>query len=194
MTRFTAEERESLLLVARTAIVDGLQNDGSLERMLSTFVPTPKMLEPRGVFVTLKLHDRERPELPGTLRGCIGSMESERPLFRALADVARKSAFGDPRFPPLTESEWSGVRLSISVLTPYSRIDHPDRIVVGRDGVQLEKGRHRAVFLPQVAREQGWSTSRLLERLSLKAGLPADGWKGAELSTFRAEVFGDETP
>ena len=32
---------------------------------------------------------------------------------------------------------------------------------------------------------------RLLDRLAGKAGLPADGWKTARLSVFRAEVFGE---
>jgi AMMECR1 domain-containing protein len=48
------------------------------------------------------------------------------------------------------------------------------------------------VFLPQVATEQGWNREQMLDQLSMKAGLPADGWrKGASFLTFQAEVFSE---
>jgi len=63
-------------------------------------------------------------------------------------------------------------------------------IVLGRDGVILSKSGRSAVFLPQVATEQGWGTPELLENLCRKAGLPPGAWKsGARLFTFQAEVF-----
>ena len=47
-----------------------------------------------------------------------------------------------------------------------------------------------AVFLPQVAPEQGWDLETTLTHLSLKAGLSADAWReGAKFETFQAEVF-----
>ena len=56
--------------------------------------------------------------------------------------------------------------------------------------VMLEKDGRFAVFLPQVAPEQGWDLATTLEALSRKAGLPADAWReGARFETFRAEVF-----
>ena len=58
-------------------------------------------------------------------------------------------------------------------------------------GLQLVRGPNRSVFLPQVPVEQGWDTARYLEQLALKAGLPKDGWRGAELSTFETINFGE---
>ena len=47
-----------------------------------------------------------------------------------------------------------------------------------------------AVFLPQVAPEQGWDVQTMLTHLSLKAGLGPVDWKsGASFETFRAQVF-----
>ena len=65
--------------------------------------------------------------------------------------------------------------------------------MVGRDGVVLRQGGRSAVFLPQVATEQGWDRDTLLAQLSRKAGLPADAWRrpDAELLTFQAQVFGE---
>jgi AMMECR1 domain-containing protein len=52
--------------------------------------------------------------------------------------------------------------------------------------------RRSAVFLPQVAPEQGWGRDEMLEHLCFKAGLPPGSWKeGAELLTFQADVFNE---
>ena len=62
--------------------------------------------------------------------------------------------------------------------------------MLGRDGMTLEKDGCFAVFLPQVAPEQGWDLPTTLSYLSQKAGLPADAWReGAKFETFQAEVF-----
>ena len=63
-------------------------------------------------------------------------------------------------------------------------------IVLGRDGMTLEKNGCFAVFLPQVAPEQGWDLPTTLSYLSQKAGLSPDAWRsGAKFETFQAEVF-----
>ena len=47
-------------------------------------------------------------------------------------------------------------------------------------GIIVEKGANRAVFLPEVAVEQGWSKEETLRHLSMKAGMGPDDWrKGA---------------
>ena len=54
----------------------------------------------------------------------------------------------------------------------------------------LEKAGRKAVFLPQVAPEQGWDLATTLGHLALKAGLPPNGWQeGARFKVFEAEVF-----
>ena len=54
----------------------------------------------------------------------------------------------------------------------------------------LEKNGRFAVFLPQVAPEQGRDLPTTLSCLSQKAGLAYDVWRdGATFETFQAEVF-----
>ena len=54
----------------------------------------------------------------------------------------------------------------------------------------IEKGGRRAVFLPQVAPEEGWSRDEMLQHLCAKAGLPEDCYKsGCKFYTFQAIVF-----
>jgi uncharacterized protein (TIGR00296 family) len=82
------------------------------------------------------------------------------------------------------------IEIELSVLTPMKTVPRAEDIVVGRDGVLLQKGRSGAVFLPQVATEQGWSREEMLDQLCLKAGLPSGSWRsGADFQTFQAIVF-----
>jgi AmmeMemoRadiSam system protein B/AmmeMemoRadiSam system protein A len=140
--------------------------------------------QPRGVFVTLKKK--------GELRGCIGRIIGDEPLCKLVGAMALQAAFNDSRFQPLGADELSDTNIEISVLTPMKKVAGAADIVVGRDGVLLSKEGRSAVFLPQVATEQGWNREELLDNLCLKAGLTAGSWKeGAQLSTFQAIVFSE---
>ncbi|MBP7127082.1 AmmeMemoRadiSam system protein B [Myxococcota bacterium] len=142
----------------------------------------PKARETYGVFVTLKKH--------GDLRGCIGSIVGTEPLYQGVLRNAVNAASHDPRFAPMTAAEEPEVEIEISVLTPLKEVPSFQDIRVGRDGVLIEKGGRRAVFLPQVAPEQGWDLATMLTHLSMKAGLAPDAWKsGARFQTFQAHVF-----
>ena len=77
-------------------------------------------------------------------------------------------------------------------MTPLKPIAKSSEIVLGRDGVVIQKSGRSAVFLPQVAPEQGWSLTQMLDELCLKAGLPRDAWKsGASFQVFQADVFSE---
>ncbi len=192
MTDLTTSEKTTLLRLARCSIEDALGIARILDSAIREASLTPSLEEVRGAFVTLREKDILDPAGNPRLRGCIGTVEPEEPLFRSVIHNAARAARSDPRFPPVEASELPGLSLEISALTPLTRVEGPQAILPGRDGVTLEKEGHRAVFLPQVATEQGWDTRQLLEHLARKAGLPEDGWQGAELWTFRAEVFGED--
>ena len=173
-------DKISLLNLARRSIEQYLTSETlPLPRNL-----TPMMNSKRGAFVTLKKH--------GELRGCIGSMVESLPLYNVVGKMALQAAFNDNRFHPLEFDELQQVELEISVLTPLVKINNADEIVLGRDGVVLKKGNKQAVFLPQVATEQGWTKEQFLTQLCYKAGLEATDWETATLYTFRAEVFSEK--
>ena len=146
-------------------------------------VTQPGLLQERGAFVTLKKH--------GELRGCIGHLIGDRPLYLVVQGVAVSAAVGDQRFPPVTEEELSGLEIEISVLSPLEEVESVDQIQVGLHGVIIHRGQKQAVYLPQVAPEQGWGREEMLENLCLKAGLSKDAWKkeGTRFYVFTAEVF-----
>ncbi|HRY95001.1 MAG TPA: AmmeMemoRadiSam system protein B [Myxococcota bacterium] len=181
----SAEEKAALLGVARQA----------LERHFATGsvdLPVPaseKLRAPGAAFVTLKKH--------GELRGCIGHMEPTSPLWEMIRDRALDAALNDNRFPQVTRAELAELRIEISVLSPRVPVKSPEAdIVIGRDGVWLELGPHRGVFLPQVPVEQGWDTVPVyLDNLCRKAHVPERGcWRRPEavLQRFSALVFGEE--
>ena len=106
---------------------------------------------------------------------------------------ALSAAFRDRRFPPVTIAECNDITIEISALTAPKPIASSDRIRIGIDGVVLSKNGRSAVYLPQVAPEQGWDVEQTLTNLSLKAKLPKDAWKeGASFLVFQAVVFGEE--
>jgi len=186
-------EQTMLLALARESIESSLG-------LISTEVfdsirksPSPFYQERRGLFVTLKKHDGESSY---TLRGCIGNLMGSSSLAEIVADLAREAAFHDPRFSAVCLDEMGSLVIEISVLTKPKRIPSYEQIRIGIDGVILSKGYNRAVFLPQVAPEQGWETEEMLEHLCMKAGLSPSAWKDnrCELEVFQAEVFSEAEP
>jgi AmmeMemoRadiSam system protein A len=177
------EARRDLLALARGSLETKFRGD-----------PPPRLAsdraeafgEPRGLFVTLNRH--------GKLRGCIGTLSPEGDLTRVVAEFARRAAFEDPRFPPLSAGELSECHIEISVLTAPRPLETPDEIVIGRDGLIVEGRGSRGLLLPQVATEWGFAPTRFLQETCRKAGLPPEAWRdpGVRVWKFQAEVFGEE--
>lgn len=185
-TVLSAPERACLREVARRSVAAAVRGGPPVDALAIArdhgLAGSPALLEPRGAFVTLKAD--------GRLRGCIGMIEGRRPLLQAVADNAAAAAVEDPRFDAVTPDEASNLELEVSALTPLRDVAGPDRIVLGRHGILLAKSGRQAVFLPQVAPEQGWDLPTTLSHLCRKAGLPAEAWReGARLRVFEADVF-----
>jgi AmmeMemoRadiSam system protein A len=100
--------------------------------------------------------------------------------------MALHAAFDDRRFNPLTPEELDEIEIEISLLSPLKLVADASAIVIGRDGVFLQKQGRGALYLPEVAVEQKWSRDTMLDNLCRKARLPAGAWReGAELYTFQ---------
>jgi len=178
-------ERRQLLALARAALTDHLRHRRVPEPADLGLAASSRLQQPRGVFVTLRRD--------GELRGCIGDIFPRRPLDRAVIANAIHAGVDDPRFTPVTEDECPALTIEISVLTPPVPVAGPEAIRAGTDGVVLRKQGRTAVFLPQVATEQGWNREQMLTALARKAGLPPDAWReDAAFLVFQAEVFGED--
>jgi len=183
--KLTEEDKKQLLTLARGTISYALQNKRVPQASELGVTVSDAMSSPRAAFVTLTKN--------GRLRGCIGDIFPQRPLYKSVILNAINASLNDRRFTPVTEAECKDIKIEISALTSPQPIDSYNKIRIGTDGVVLNKDGHSAVFLPQVAPEQGWDLNQMLTQLSLKAGLPPDAWKeGASFLVFQADVFGEE--
>ncbi len=161
----------ALLRVALTSIGHGLDHGAPLGVDPAGY---PRALRAKHAsFVTLKVE--------GALRGCIGRARACNPLVADVAANAYAAAFEDDRFAAFTADEIDGVDVTVSVLgdpEPLQFASEAELLATlrpGIDGVILECGSRRALFLPDV-----WETlpkpRDFLAQLKVKAGLEPDHW------------------
>jgi AmmeMemoRadiSam system protein A len=174
------EEQQAIDLVRWTlnSYVKGLSNVTQPE------LTDPYFYEKSGVFVTLKKN--------GMLRGCIGVIVPVDILARNIITSTRNSAQNDHRFPPVRLEEVDELDIEISILSPPKESKLED-IEIGKHGLIVEGGDKSAIYLPQVAPEQGWTFDQWLDSLCEKATLPTRYWKEKEarFRTFTAQIFNE---
>ena len=177
--------RLAVLGVEYAVLGPSKDRDAVIERMLKSV--SPHLQEPSGAFVTLKRD--------GRLRGCIGYILPRKPLVEAVLENGVNAARKDRRFRPVAPDELGDLEVEVSVLSPPLPIDTYEQFLVGEQGVILHKGGRQAVFLPEVAVEQGWTREDTLSHLARKAGLPEDGWrKGASFEVFTSTKYSAPYP
>jgi len=184
----THSEKKWLLSLARESIALGLKDRRSYA--VDPKQVSPELREKLACFVTLTIQ--------GRLRGCIGHIEAIQPLYKDVIENATSAAFGDPRFPPLDQSELDEVEIEVSVLGKPASLKYKDaddlvrKLKPGKDGVILRKGAYGATFLPQV-----WDQIKVpedfLSHLCAKAGLDSDEWQKGDLKvqTYSVEAFSE---
>lgn len=184
MSPLSKEEQHCLLDLAREAIAAALALRPLHLEAASARLPTDRLRQPSGAFVSL--------HRAGRLRGCVGYPAPRKPLYETVAEGALAAAFHDPRFEPLTAEELPAVEIEISLLSPLFPI-HPDEVEPGTHGLLVTQGLQRGLLLPQVAREHGWSREEFLEETCAKAGLDREAWKKGtvKLEAFTAFVFSE---
>lgn len=179
--KLSEEEKKILLQIARDSIKEEFgKTIVNLNREFSD-----ALKQKFGVFVTLTIE--------GELRGCIGYIIGDKPLYELVYEVAKKSAFEDPRFYPLTEEEVDHIEIEISVLSQPKRISSIDEIKIGEHGLIIQKGPFHGLLLPQVATKYNWTVKEFLEHTCLKAGLSKNEWKDPQtkIEIFSAEIFSE---
>jgi AmmeMemoRadiSam system protein A len=188
----TADQRRTLLDVARQSIRSALfvaaeEHPGSIIGH-----DDPMLHQPAGCFVSLHSLEHHR------LRGCVGRLDSRDDLIEAVRQSAQ-NVLQDPRFvlSPVVSSELPLLEIEITVIFPLrpamSCLDFdPDN-----DGIYLTINDRSGCFLPQVARETGWTREQLLDRLcSEKLALPSAAWRdlsyNPRLMKFHTLIIGPE--
>lgn len=177
------KDKKDLLVIARNTVMQYVK-----ERKV-TNIDIAKLSENVktncGAFVTLHKH--------GELRGCIGRFEPNEPLYKVVQQMAVAASAEDYRFQPVESIEIKDLDIEISVLTPMRKINSIDEIELGKHGIYVKKGTKGGTFLPQVAKETGWTKEEFLGHCAQdKAGLGWDGWKDADVYVYEALVFNEK--
>lgn len=154
-------------------------------------VSMDKFQEKRGIFVTIDTYPENK------LRGCIGFSYPEYPLSESVQKSAVEAAFHDNRFLPLQKEELDKIVFEVSVLSLPEEIPSKnlEKIESGKDGIILEYGSRKGLFLPQVWEEIP-DKKEFLEALCYKAGLTLDMWldKDTKLHKFQVKAFKEMKP
>lgn len=176
MPVLSSTSKEGLIRIAREALEHFVKTGE-----VSCLRPEdPVLWEHWPCFVTL----RKR----GQLRGCVGTLRTEKPLHEELVKMTAAAASEDFRFKPLTPEELKDITIEISVVSPLERIHSPSEIEVGRHGVYIKWRDQSGAFLPEVGQEMGWTAEELVRScFQEKAQLPLEAWTEAELYRFTTE-------
>ena len=175
------KDRKKLIEIAKTSVFNSVAGKNKPEFKVSS----EYLKQNCGAFVTLNKN--------GNLRGCIGYIVAQKPLYQTIEEVSVSAALRDPRFPPVTKNELSELEFEVSVLTPFRLINDINEIEIGKHGLFIVSGSRSGVLLPQVAVSNKWNRDTFLKQICIKAGLPIDSWKrkDAEIYIFSADVFGE---
>ena len=138
-----------VIALAKAAILVALNQPETfdLDDALKTY---PALQEYGAAFVTIN----KKPD--DQLRGCIGSLQAYRPLYKDIILNAQAAALRDPRFLPLSIEELGQIQIEVSILSEPQILFYDDindlksKINPFQDGVVLKLNGKQATYLPQV--------------------------------------------
>lgn len=172
-----------IIALARAAILEALNQpeDFDIEHALKTY---PDLKKNGAAFVTITTKPNEQ------LRGCIGSLQAHRPLYKDIIMNAQSAALYDPRFMPLSVEELNHIEIEVSILSEPKVLIYDDiadlrnKVVPFQDGIVLKHNGRQATYLPQVW-EQLPNFDDFFSSLCLKANLSRDCLsQHPEISTY----------
>lgn len=177
-----------IIALAKAAILVALNQpeDFDLENALKKY---PMLEEDGAAFVTINKEPNEQ------LRGCIGSLQAYRPLYKDIIMNAQAAALRDPRFAPLRVEELKEITIEVSILSKPQPLQYDDiddlksKVVPFEDGVVLKLDGKQATYLPQVW-EQLPKFDDFFSSLCMKANLGSNCLsQHPEISTYRVQKY-----
>ncbi|MFA5392268.1 MAG: AmmeMemoRadiSam system protein A [Candidatus Paceibacterota bacterium] len=140
----------------------------------------------KATFVTL--------EKDNELRGCMGELEPQKPLYESIINNSLASAFLDPRFPPVKTDELKDIIIEISILSSLNKIPlfkNSEELLnycsQKKPGLLIKKNGFQATFLPQVWEELP-EAKNFMTQLCLKAGMNSNEWQNLEMEIYEYQV------
>ncbi len=186
----SSKEQEFCIQLAKDSLHYYLTNGNYLKyddaKVIESLGPETMLLNQQGCFVTLTIN--------GQLRGCIGNIIADEPLYLSIIHNAVSAGVKDPRFLSVEIEEYPELFFEVSVMGPVLPLPNIEAIKVGLHGLIVQNGHRQGLLLPQVAAEYDWNTQEFLEHTCQKAGLPINAWHDPDTNIyfFTAEVFGEK--
>ncbi|KAF1076806.1 AmmeMemoRadiSam system protein A [Halodesulfovibrio sp. MK-HDV] len=177
----TAADKDYLRELVQWSISTYFEGAHTLDDNTVPKPESPLLKQELGAFVTLKKN--------GNLRGCIGNVVGQGPLYLTVAYMARAAAFEDPRFPQVSETEFAYLSTEISIMGPITLCPDTDLIEIGTHGLIMQHRANSGLLLPQVAQEWNWDRNKFLEQTCIKAGLKPDMWKNPATKIYWFEAY-----
>jgi len=177
-----------VIALAKAAILVALNQpeDFDLENALKSY---PVLEENGAAFVTINKEPNEQ------LRGCIGSLQAYRPLYKDIIMNAQAAALRDPRFRPLGVEELDQISIEVSILSEPQLLQYDDiddlkrKVLPFEDGIVLKLDGRQATYLPQVW-EQLPKFEDFFSSLCMKANLSGDCLsQHPQISTYRVKKY-----
>jgi len=177
-----------LISLAKAAILVALNQPDNfdLEKALKQY---PELEDNAAVFVTINTEPNEQ------LRGCIGSLEAYRPLYKDIISNAQSAALRDSRFTPLTLKELNHIKIKVSILSEPKELKYSDvkdlesKLLPLKDGIVLRHNGKHATYLPHVW-EQYPKFDDFFSNLCLKANLTKNCLsQHPEISTYTVKEY-----
>jgi AmmeMemoRadiSam system protein A len=177
-----------IIALAKAAILVALNQpeDFDLENALKTY---PMLEEDGAAFVTINKEPNEQ------LRGCIGSLQAYRPLYKDIIMNAQAAALRDPRFKPLSVEELEQIKIEVSILSKPQPLQYDDindlknKVVPFQHGIILKLHDKQATYLPQVW-EQLPKFDDFFSSLCMKANLGNECLsQHPEISTYTVKKY-----
>lgn len=181
-----AQEKEYLLNLARESAENYLKKNKKIE-IKEEDVPE-KLKTIKGCFVTFT-DTRE-----GKLRGCIGHILPQKPLYECVIENSINAAINDKRFNPITFEELKSLKIDISILSVPALLEHDNpeellsKLKQGEQGVILKQGVHQSTYLPSVW-NQIPDKEEFLTNLCIKGNMEEGCWKDSKTEIYVYDAF-----
>ncbi len=132
---------------------------------------SPRLSKPCGVFVAYR-------DLKGNVRGCMGLIDTDRPLMFAAVDSAIAAAVEDPRYERIIIDDVTDISLEMTLIKELQDItdglpEAKARFASGLHGFYAEGGVNAGVLLPRDIDDMKLGFDAALKKVRSKAGLPA---------------------
>ncbi len=168
-----AKKESAYVRLARETIENYIKNG----KMISppNDLPDEMIKQKAGVFVSIKKI--------GNLRGCIGTfMPTQENIAYEIIKNAISAAVDDPRFPPVTVSEFNDLTISVDVLSSPEEISNISELDPKKYGVIVSSGYKKGLLLPDL---EGVDTAEeQVDIAKRKAGI----YPGEKIKLYRFEV------